>query len=259
MISSQRGQSLVMTLVSVGITGILVLVMASMFDHQRAEIRSLSEKLGANDLGKAVIAALADGTVCRYVLNNPVPLTFNSTAVTPTNPQVIDIRTPLYASINPGPPPSPGAELVKANPSTFASAFSNTLWVNSIRLSIHAGSGATYLANWQIGFDQTKLVRAIQPISVLTTLTVDNTNPTAARIVDCQNGRAGSVSGGGWCHPDGGQPNSCPSNFSTWGSGTAAGACTSGTVRWIAAGNGNSPPAGYAPGFVFNTGFICVN
>ncbi len=182
---NQNGQTLIQVLVSVAIMGIISVVFASMMVNQSRETQALEQKLASSDLEKTLIAALADGSVCQYVLNNPHASTFNSTLVTPATPQTITLSGPLYASINNSTTPSTPGPIV-AQTGQPASAYSSSLIVNSIQLSITSGSGNTYLGNWLVGFDNTKTVRAIRPVSVSTTLTVDITNPAAAAITACQ-------------------------------------------------------------------------
>lgn len=185
----ESGQSLVGALVGLGVAGVTVAVLASIMQIQNRETQALSDKLASLDLERTMIAALSDGTVCKYVLNNPTVLTFNANNVSAATPQVIGIPGPLYASVN----PSPGPALAEVNKP--ASRYSNNLIISSISLSIYAGSGSSYLANWIVQFDGTRLVRSIRPVSVSTTLTVDASVPSAAKIVNCQGGAAPPPSG----------------------------------------------------------------
>lgn len=186
---NSKGQSLVSVLISVAMMGIVVVGMASMFNYQNREARALSEKLGSTDLEKTLIASLADGSVCRYVLNTPNPLTFDSTAVSPSNPQTITLTSPLYASVTPGEPPTPGPVIAKVG--VAASSYSSTLIVKAIKLQITDGSGSSFTGNWLVEFDSTKTVRPLRPVSVSTTLKVNTespNSPTSAAIASCQSG-----------------------------------------------------------------------
>jgi hypothetical protein len=69
----------------------------------------------------------------------------------------------------------------------MASASSSTLFVSGIKLVVTAGSGGNYYGNWVIDFDSTKTVRALKPLALATTLTVDDSTPTAAKILGCMN------------------------------------------------------------------------
>jgi type II secretory pathway pseudopilin PulG len=186
LICKQSGQTLISTLISVAIAGIVVMVVTSMLTYQNRESQALAEKLGARDLEQALIVALADGSVCQYVLNQPSPLTFDSTQVSPSTPQTITLpgtSPALYASINPGPPPTPGP--VVAQVGQAASSYSNTLMVNSIKLSVVSGGGGTFIGNWIVGFDSTKTVRPLKPAMISTILIADVSAPAAATIKSC--------------------------------------------------------------------------
>jgi hypothetical protein len=160
-----------------------------MLVSQQTETRALSEKLATLDLEKVLISAMADGSVCKYVLNNPTELTFDSTAALP---QLIILASTtvnpakLYSNIVPGTPPTPGSVIVEVG--TQASPVANSLIVQSILLEITAGAGNTYTGNWFVKFDPTKTVRPIKPVSILTTLIVDKTNPSATKIIGCSHG-----------------------------------------------------------------------
>ncbi len=165
------------------------------YDRQSArETNALTQKLASTDLEKLLQTSLSDGSVCQYIVNNPAVLTFDSTNVSPTTPQVITPTLPIYASVQAGPPIVTGP--VVAQIGQPASAYSSSAIIKTITLSISgapsppppAGPGATFTGNWLVTLDPTKLVRAILPISVATTLTVDTTAPTAAMITGCQSG-----------------------------------------------------------------------
>jgi len=182
----QKGQSLVQVLVATAIVGILTLSIITMMTSFYRETAALQQKLAAMDLEKLLIASLANGQVCKYVLNNPTSLTFNSQSL----PQTITLpnTTPLYTNINAG--PTPGA--VAARVGDPASPVSNSLVVQSIQLLISAGANGRYLGNWLVNFDPAKVVRGIRPVSISTTLIVDDTtNPAAATVVGCQGSGGG--------------------------------------------------------------------
>jgi hypothetical protein len=182
----ELGGSLVELLVVTGIMMIVMMAVSSMFLSQQTETRALSEKLASLDLERVLIAALADGKVCAYVLNNPTVLTFNSAAALPqtiTLPSSSINPAKLYSGIIPGPPVLPGPIVVEVNKP--ASAISNSLVVQSIQLQIISGVGSNFTGTWAITFDSTKTVRAIKPVYVTTMLTVDNTIPAFSKITGC--------------------------------------------------------------------------
>jgi len=198
---NQNGQSLIQVLISIGLFGIFAAGFAAMVGNQARSLRALSEKSAAFDLQQLLTSSLADGSVCQYVLNNPNVLTFDSTTVSPATPQTINLTNPtadtaaLYLKLlpNPSAPPAliPGPTIVQVDKP--ASPLSNSLIVQSIQLQITAGGGGSYLGNWLINFDSSKTVHTLKPVSVSTSLTVDTTTPSAAKIIGC----GSSASSGG--------------------------------------------------------------
>ncbi len=186
---SQAGMTLIEILVSLAIISTIMIIVAQWQLAQMKEARALSEKMAAADLEKLLIASLSDGSTCKFILNDPVSLTFNSALVSPTTPQEMTPTLPLFAKVVSG---VPGPIIAKVGES--ASPTAKSVVVNSIKLKITEGTGTVYKANWEIGFDSSKMVRQLKPVSVSTLLTVDNTIPSATRITACMNGAS---SGGG--------------------------------------------------------------
>lgn len=171
------GLAMIEVMVALVILSILTAGLTTMISQQARETKALAELLAKRDLQTVLTAALSSGSVCTYIANNSAPpLTFDSTAVLP---QTLIPTLPLYASADPLPGP------VVAQIGDIASPYAGSVIINSIQLKITAGSGSSYLGNWEIGFDSTNTVRALKPISVSTTLTVDNSIPVAARITKC--------------------------------------------------------------------------
>jgi|GEM_PF-3814166 len=50
---------------------IVMLAFATMQVNQTQQVRSLGEVLAENDIQKTITSALADDSVCKYILNNP--------------------------------------------------------------------------------------------------------------------------------------------------------------------------------------------
>jgi hypothetical protein len=189
---NERGQSLVGTIAALGILSFIALGAASMLSQQNREMAALSEGLAVAELRKVLTNSMADGSVCKYVLNAASgTLTFNSAAVSSTSTQSITVPK-LYTSITAA--GVPGA--VFAATGSAPSAYAKTVTAGSIQLVISgapspmppAGPGATFTGNWVVNFDNTKTVRSLMPASSAVTLTVDTTNPSAATITGCQGG-----------------------------------------------------------------------
>ena len=188
MIINQKGVTIVETLVAIGIMAIMMVGFSSMLLNQQKETKSVSEILAGLDLQKNLISALADGSVCNHILNNPTQLTFNSNNL----PRDLFPSLPIYASVVSG---VVGA--VIAQEGQPASVFSTSMVVKDIRLNITSGSGSTYTGNWIIDFDETKSVRPHKPVTVSTILKVDSSAPGNTKITGCM-GSGGADSGLGF-------------------------------------------------------------
>ncbi len=176
LLKNQKGMSLVEVMLAAGIMIVIGAAISSLILSQAKETKSLSEILAALDLEKNIIASMADGSVCQYMLTNPSQSSFNSMAL----PQKITSPSPIYAKVTQA---GPGPIVAKVGDT--ASTYSSSMIIKSIKLEVLSGSGTSYTGRWLIEFDETKSVRAHKPISVSTTLSVDSTNPTAAKFVGC--------------------------------------------------------------------------
>ena len=178
-------------LIVIGIMAVVGVGISSMIVGQQREIKALSEMLSSQDLMRSLTASLAKGEVCQYVLK---PLPFNASLVQAGTPQTIDLgNSPLYAGmIN---LTTPGPKLIQKGDQ--ASPYSNTLEVSAIKFVIDSGnySGAigSFTGHWQIEFDNSKLVRAIKPVTISASIAANTTNPALALSTSCN----GSSGGGG--------------------------------------------------------------
>ncbi len=177
-LKNNHGLSIIEVLVAAGIMAIIMGGFTSMIMHQNKETKAVTEMLASLDLQKTLVGALADGTVCGYVMNNPTSLPFDATAL----PYTITLpnNRPLYAGVSSGTPTMPIAAVDQA-PSPLA----NSLVVKTIKLIINSGSGNKFYGQWVIEFDHTKSVRAHRPAIVSTVLTANTTIPGASTISGC--------------------------------------------------------------------------
>ncbi len=182
MISNKKGVTIIETLVAIGIMAIVMVGFSSMILNQQKETKAVSEVLAGLDLQKNLISALADGSVCNHILNNPTQLTFNSNNL----PRVLTPSLPIYASVVSGVPSAVVAQVGQP-----ASVYSTSMVVKSVRLNITSGSGSTYTGNWIIDFDETKSVRPHKPITVSTILNVDSSIPGNTKITGCMGSGGG--------------------------------------------------------------------
>lgn len=169
LLANQRGQSLVQVLISIGLMGILMASFATMTANQSRETQALSEKLAAMDFQQQLIRSFADGKVCTSLLNN---LTLN------TSGMVLNVTgIPVSTTAPPG-------SLAKAGQAP--SPLSSTLVVdanNPFQVTNIASAGTNlYSGVFQVGFDKTRLVRALQPAQTQITITTNG----GTTITGCQ-------------------------------------------------------------------------
>ncbi len=190
-INNKFGFSILESLIAIGIMTIVMAGFIAMMSAQNKETKAMSEVIGAQDLQKSLSSAMSDGAVCKEILKTK---NFNAQAVISGSPQEINLGTnPVYISmIN---PTTPGPVLFKKGDK--ASVYSSSLVIESIKLFIdsgaYSGNTGSFVARWEVQFDRTKMVRALRPVTVATTITADTTNPTAALIASCNGGSASSA------------------------------------------------------------------
>lgn len=193
-----RGQGLVSALISIAIMSISIMIFATMMDNQYRQTRMLSEKLAISDFQQQLIRSFADATVCTKLITQSSPaLTFDSTDAVPgsANPPKINMNnTFIPIGATPGAPPlATAGQLVSPISSTLTFAANNPS-IQPFQIVNIAGTsdGATgnYTADFQVNFDQTKLVQALKPASVKIKLNTVGGGATQT-IVSC-----GSVVGG---------------------------------------------------------------
>lgn len=177
-----RGESLIQFLIGMGIMSILLMTTATVISKAFRQNQEVSEKIDILNLENLLVGALADGSVCKHVLNNPAPLTFNSQAL----PQTITLPRPspgvepaLYASILggvPGPIIAQVGSTIGTSPAT----------ITSIQLEITGGASGTYRGNWRLNLNDPTGTRPLKPLSIGALLSVDDvTDPSRATIGDC--------------------------------------------------------------------------
>jgi prepilin-type N-terminal cleavage/methylation domain-containing protein len=79
-----RGVTLVELLISMGILSLIMSLIVVVLSNQAHETRAARENLAAIEVENAALRALADGSVCKYVLNRNPVTTFNSTRLPQT-------------------------------------------------------------------------------------------------------------------------------------------------------------------------------
>lgn len=179
--SPAAGFSLVEALIALGVLSIGALNFAQLVKEQQKEIKAMSESLSAIEVRTALTQVLTKNQTCLFNLTSPSPRTFNANLVSVDNPQHIMLNKILTHATAQAPAI---VELNKAIPS------SHGLVVDEIKLSIIGQSGTTFNAEWVIGFDRKRAVRAMKKIKIPVIVHANLTNPSAATISSCQNGEA---------------------------------------------------------------------
>lgn len=192
--------SLVEILIATGMAMIAMTAISSVIVTQSKETKALEEKLSALDLEKNLISALNNGAVGEYILTSPTELTFDSSnIITEDNPVILTPSLPIYASYKKGPPEVVGPVLARVG--DFPNPNLKSLEISEITLVITEGpnplpapgTDAIYKGHWQIKFNESRLIRALKPISVLTTLVVDRTTPGTSKITGCMSAGGSGV------------------------------------------------------------------
>ena len=189
-----RGAGLPQVLVAVGITGVLVSVMAAMTTSQARENRALTEKLAALDLQRLLTSVISDAAVCTYIVLNGSSQTFSATDMAASNNVLttpINLGTHLRSTAASDGP-------VIAEVGTGASPISTSLKVASIELAdiscqapCDPVATASFNAKVRINFDNTKTVRGVPPA---TSQIVLQTSGGATKTITGCSGAAGGGS-----------------------------------------------------------------
>jgi prepilin-type N-terminal cleavage/methylation domain-containing protein len=177
---NQLGMSLIEILIAMGILLIVMLAVANLQVSQMKEVRALSEKLAVLDLERLLISSLADGTICTAQLA--------TNAVNPSAPYHIDSTALSTMSISLTSIPASSA--VGAIPliSTLPSPAVSQIKIASIIVKnfISSGSPNQYIADLEVRFDSSLLVRALKPLTIKLNLRTDG----ADNISSCVGGGA---------------------------------------------------------------------
>lgn len=187
MLKKDSGSSLLETLVSIGVASLVMAAMGTLMMNMAREMKSMTEKMASLDVEKVLIQALSDGSLCTKMLTD---ISYHSGNPKSFDPSRIGSSSPPEISL-------PNDQIIGGSSSTLydgpfllkkdrkASALSQSLIVSSVKIGniSDLGSGDTYLADFIVTFDTSKLVRPIKPLTVSTILKTDNSTPR--RILFC--------------------------------------------------------------------------
>lgn len=195
---NSQGLSILEVLISMGILGILMTAMISFFQSQNREVKALQESLARLDLEASMIKTFSSSGICSFILSDP------SQSATSTNPNrsidAIDVssasslssvsigvnRIPIVAT-------SSAPDLVKVG--GLASVNSASLKIASMKFENFRSVGIDqYVADFNIDFDQTLLVRKMKSLTIkninINTKTADPSN--AKTISECSSTTKGA-------------------------------------------------------------------
>lgn len=169
-VKNNRGESLIMVLVALGISGIIMLATMSMFNSQLKNQKKIIEKFQIIDTKNLILTSLADSSICKCQLGTIV-LAPDATQVF-NDASINMIKTSCLA----------GAETIvrKSNPL----AGTTNLVTDDIRITSFSVSDLAtkkYNAKIQVSFDPNKSSMPFKPIIVDMQLKTDASN----KIIDC--------------------------------------------------------------------------
>jgi hypothetical protein len=173
---NQKGVSLLETVIAAGLVGFIALAMATVMSNMSRQSRGLNEKLAAEETFRFVTQAIVDDAVCTENLTLPSPVIFDSTQSSPR------------AAIPSGSIQIGGTPIITVG--QLASPGSSSAYVASIDLLNirNTGTPDSWVGDLAIGFDQTKLVQALRPVTVRLIFQTDPASAaTAKRVLNCGN------------------------------------------------------------------------
>lgn len=211
-LNSEKGQSLIQMMISIGIMGILITGFASMMTNQQKEMRALGEKISSLDLQRTltqIFAANGPGSLCESIMTNPVqvfsaPATYPSLAAFNLN----QIPISVGSSVN----------IIQVGQPVDSTS---NLKVTAIQIDlIDAPVAGVFPANLTVVFDPLSTIRTIKNIKLPIYLQTSGTGTYT--VTGC----GVSTSSGGPRWISGGGCEDCPyGSLSFGGGGAKSGRC----------------------------------
>lgn len=180
----EKGESLISIMIGVGILSIAMMTLVSILSTQQKEIQAINEKMDAFELKSLLLLVFKSSSVCTFELNNPIVLTFDSSTSATTAAAVINVNQIHTQPLNTSP-------LIIQTGKLVPGSSTNSLFVSSIRLknisfaSFISATIAKFIAQWEVIFDNSKLVRVFKPVTISTVLTADITTPSSSKVINC--------------------------------------------------------------------------
>ena len=189
--ANSRGQALIQAIISMGIMSIVCIVFMTMMSNQNRETQALTEKLASLELQQQLTKSMADGTVCKSLLNG---LVFDSTQAVPGSSNKPHLNLSQTSIPMSGAPSS--APLVTAG--EIATPLSNTLVIDPTGpfrvtdiVGTSSGGVGLFTGYLQVNFDQNRLIRPIKPVRTMIWMETTASGSTQT-ITDCSGGGLGS-------------------------------------------------------------------
>lgn len=177
--------SLLEVLISIGVMGIAMLAMMNFMSVQHRENKALIESLSRNDVQRFLSTAMSDGSVCTAELANPE--IFDTSKTTPYTINIDDLPSneisldKLHASVK------STAPLLAEKSKKILIGPSENLYVTNIKFKNFTSMGADdkYMADLEISFDSSKLIRPLRPAVLKVVVTTGVATGSVKPISSC--------------------------------------------------------------------------
>ncbi|RYZ79893.1 MAG: type II secretion system protein, partial [Proteobacteria bacterium] len=176
LLHTDRGFSLIETLISIAIVATLSIALLSILDTQNKELGSISDKLAVKDLESFSQKILSSSKNCGCIMQGKH---LNVSTLRWSNPEFLSLQAAfidLNGCVPTGPPMVEVGKQIGSSPRVVP---------ESIKIGQAQPLNRTlgeYAANLEIQFDQKKLLRSIKPISITLALKVD---PASGAFMNC--------------------------------------------------------------------------
>jgi type II secretory pathway pseudopilin PulG len=195
-LGSQGGLGIIEIVIAVGIFGIVISGMISLFDSQNRQTAAIAQKLETVDLKSQIQASQTNSNNCTCLLNQALnttqpalPLEFNSTLPN----QSMELQTFFGGCDGANRPVLPLA--VKGQP--LPGSHTGVRVRQILLKDIQNVSGTEFSANFEIQFEPAGMVIARPSIVLAQRFNADLTDPTQATVASCIGPGGGGGGGGG--------------------------------------------------------------
>lgn len=237
-LANQRGQSLIQLMISMAISGVVMMALITVTSTEAKQSAAMQQKLAALDLQRTLTAALQDGSICSYIVATTSVPAFDPLTFSAPGEHLFMRMSSIPSSVTPGAIP-----LVVADNQTAVSPIDDSVTAQSIAIDDVqcnprpcTGDTTDYTANITVTLTSQSLLSPLQPLKFPVTLkstgttgkqvmgacrgqSVLETKTSSSSTETCGGGRpaciADSVPSQSTC-PDGYQVTGCGWALSTW-------------------------------------------